>query len=295
MAEAFDPRLTPARPDLAARSLEGRVTATRFVDGWTRQVIGDTVPLRRAPQADAPLDTEALFAERLTVFEEAGGWAWVQAQRDGYVGYTPLEGLGTPVLEPTATVKVLRALIFSRPDLKSRPLGALSLSAGVTVTGGHGLFSVIARGDDPAWGHVFTDHLTVPADVAGDFVAEAERFLGVPYLWGGRSSLGLDCSGLVQVALERSGRPAPRDADMQEAALGTALMTDPVAWDGLAGLGLRRGDLVFWAGHVGIMVDAAHMIHANATHMAVSIDDVAAFAARVQKAAGPVTSVRRLD
>ncbi len=283
-----DPRVTPARPDLAARFLEGKVEATAFVDGHRAQIVAASAPVRRKPGPDQRLDTQLLFGETVKIYDQRDGWAWVQADGDGYVGYVPTGALSGSLAPATATVCVLRSFVFPEPDLKTPPLEALSLTAGVRVTHACGLFSAIARGDDSRWGYVFTDHLAVPSHVASDFVAEAERFVGVPYLWGGKDSLGLDCSGLVQVALARTGVEAPRDSDMQEAALGEA-----VAVDLPRPQGLERGDLVFWKGHVGIMVDGTRMLHANATHMAVTINDLDAFAAHVAPSAGPITSVRR--
>ncbi|MGF1456509.1 MAG: NlpC/P60 family protein [Alphaproteobacteria bacterium] len=284
-----DPRVTPARADLAARFLEGRVQADRFADGRPAQVVAASAPVRRSPSPTARLDTQVLFGETVQVYERKDGWAWLQADADGYVGYAPEMALSETVLPVTATVRTLRSFVFPEPDLKAPPLDALSLTAQVRVTQAHGAFSAIARGEDPVWGYMFTDHLSVPGHTAPDFVAEAERFLGVPYLWGGKDSLGLDCSGLVQTALARTGVRAPRDSDMQEAALGTAL-------DCPSGrlADLMRGDLVFWKGHVGIMVDSARMLHANATHMAVTIDDLAAFAGRIAPRDGPITHIRRM-
>ncbi len=283
-----DPRLTPARPDLAAKALEGEVQAARFVEGTPAQVQASVAPLRRAPRHDASLDTQLLFGEMVSVYEDKDGWSWVQAEQDGYVGYVPSDALTPERRPPSATVRTLRSFVFPKPDLKTPPLGALSLTARVSVTNGSGPFSAIARANTPLWGYVFTDHLTVLDHPASDFVAEAERFLGVPYLWGGRESLGLDCSGLVQTALARAGMAAPRDADMQEKTVGVPLDIDPSNPEGL-----RRGDLVFWKGHVGIMVDEARLLHANATYMAVTINDLTAFASQVADDAGPITSVRR--
>ena len=223
----LDRRLTPARPDLAAATLTGRVEAARFVEGWRRRIVLGAAPLRRAPSDSASLDTEALFGESVTVYEEQGGWAWAQLERDGYVGYLPASALGAPTA-PDHRLAVPRSFAYPGPSIKLPPVLALSLGARFAVSAREGDFAVNAEGL-----HVYFPHLAPLAAVAPDFVAVAERFLEVPYLWGGRTSQGIDCSGLAQTALSEAGISAPRDSDMQEAALGA-----PVAFDErLAGLG----------------------------------------------------------
>ncbi|MBY0448802.1 MAG: C40 family peptidase, partial [Hyphomonadaceae bacterium] len=246
----MDKRTTPARPDLAARHLEGLVQAERFVEGVDYQCSAGVAPIRRAPAGDAMQEDQLLFGEVFTVYEERQGWGWGQSGRDQYVGYVAMEALSAPLLAPTHRIRALRTYCFSQPDLKSAPLFLLSMNAKVTAQEQRDRYIKIARA-----GWVFEGHLAALHEHAPDWVAEAERFLGAPYFWGGRESLGLDCSGLVQSALEAAGVLAPRDADMQEA-LGEAL---PLRLEEL-----RRGDLVFWKGHVGIMLDGERLLHANA-------------------------------
>jgi cell wall-associated NlpC family hydrolase len=278
MTFGFHPRLTPARPDLAARHLEGKVTAARFVNGEPREVIEAHLPLRRAPVPDAALDTEALMGERVTIYEtNEEGWAWGQLDADGYVGFMPASGLAAPGPAPTHRVSALRTLVFPAPSFKLPPIGALPLGARLAVVRGEGRFALTASG-----GYVPVQHLAPVESREGDFVAVAERFLGTPYLWGGKTSLGLDCSGLVQVALNACGIACPRDTDMQQAALGEVVPDGP----------RRRGDLIFWKGHVAIARDASTMIHANAFHMAVAIEPIDHAIARIRASDGAVTCVR---
>lgn len=280
MTRPFDPRLTPARPDLAARALEGKVAAARFVDGEPRAVIEPHLPLRRAPSPDAPLDTEALMGERVIVFETSEeGWAWGQLEADGYVGFMPANGLAEPGPAPTHRVSGLRTLMFPSPSFKLPPIAGLPMGARLAVTRMEGRFALTASG-----GYVPAPHLAPVESREDDFVTVAERFLGTPYLWGGKTGLGLDCSGLVQVALTACGIACPRDSDMQEAGLGEAV-TDATR---------RRGDLIFWKRHVAIARDEATMIHANAFHMAVAIEPIEEALPRIRASAGEVTSVRRL-
>jgi cell wall-associated NlpC family hydrolase len=280
MAANFDPRLTPARPDLAAAHLRGKIEAARFAEGTVQEVVVGLAPLRQAPSHDAPLLTEALCGERVTVYDsDEEGWAWGQLASDGYVGFLPAAVLLTPGPQPTHRVAALRALIFPGPSIKLPPLDALPLGAQVAVAREQDVFAVTSSG-----GFVPKVHLVPLAQIEPDFVAVAERFLGVPYLWGGKSSLGLDCSGLVQVALTACGVKCPRDTDMQESALGKPA--------NLAGL--QHGDLIFWKGHVAIARGRNSMIHADAFHMAVAIEPVAEALARIGSTGSQVTSVRRL-
>ena len=273
----LDPRLTPARPDLAAEALRGKVEAQRFVAPTLARVGAASAALRRRPDVSAPLETEALFGEEVAVYEERDGWGWVQLTRDSYVGYLRLDALTAPAA-PTHRVAALRAHAYPGPSIKLPPLLAVSLGARVTVTAEAGDFLV-----DDAGRHFWARHLAPLDSVEPDFVAVSERFLHAPYLWGGRTSEGIDCSGLTQAGLRAAGVAAPRDSDMLEK-LGA-----PV--DGR----LARGDLVFWKGHVGIMQDADTLLHANGYHMAVVSEPLATARARIAASGGgEVTSIRRL-
>jgi cell wall-associated NlpC family hydrolase len=283
----FDPRTTPARPDLAALHLKGQVEARRFVAGTELEVRDPQAPVRREPSPDAPLDTEALHGERVMVYDENGeGWYWGQLCSDGYVGWLPANALRPPGPPPTHRVAALRTFVFPGRSIKAPPVDALSLGSRVAVR-------TTQRDDtreltDLASGFCIpTRHLAPVESREPDFVAVAERFVGVPYLWGGKTSLGIDCSGLVQIALTASGVACPRDSDMQEQALGAPLPTDDLAR-------LRRGDLIFWKGHVAIVRDERSIVHANAFHMAVAVEPIGEALRRIADAGSPVASVKRL-
>ena len=280
----FDPRVTPARADLAAKSLEGRIAARRYAEGREHEVVAPQAPLRQAPRPDAPLDTEALMGERVTVYEcNDEGWAWGQLQSDNYVGWLPQSALGPPAVAPTHKVTALRTFAFPGPSIKLPPVEALPFGARLAVARFEERMAVTTAG-----AYVPTAHLKPVNEYERDFVAVAERFLGVPYLWGGKTAFGLDCSGLVQVALAACGVACPRDSDMQEQALGEAVPA------GANFSGLKRGDLVFWKGHVAIVRDGANFLHANAFHMAVAIEPIAGAIARIRAAGSEVTGVRRI-
>lgn len=287
-----DRRLLPARPDLADHRLRGRVEAARYVEGELRRVIAGSAPLRRGPGRDAALDTEAQMGDPAMVYEDWEGFSFVQLGTDGYVGYVPSAALGAIDPAPTHRVVALRTFAYPAPDMKQPVLGHLGLGSTVAVAGREGAYLRLAGGISSDGilireAYLFADHC-VPIDrTEPDFAGTAERLVGIPYLWGGRTSLGLDCSGLVQLCLAAAGIGAPRDADQQEAALGSPLPPDLTA--------LRRGDLVFWRGHVGMMLDTRTLIHANGHHMTVAFEPLAVAVARIrEKSFGPVTSLRRL-
>lgn len=281
---AIDPRRNAFRPDLAAAYLEGKVEAERFVSGVLGQIIQPSVPLRKAPDLMRGLETEALFGEAVTVFDEAGGWAWVQLARDGYVGYIPSGAIRSgPLLVPNHRVQVLGTFVYPAADIKTPPIMHLPLNALLTVTGSNDRFVELGPG-----GFVIARHVATLDRPARDYVEIAERLIGTPYLWGGCTRIGIDCSGLVQTSLLAANIIAPRDSDMQRAELGTAL---PITEDFD---GLQRGDIVFWQGHVGIMADSVMLVHANAHHMAVATEPLPEAAIRIAKTSGPVIAIKRL-
>ncbi|ODA66399.1 Gamma-D-glutamyl-L-lysine endopeptidase [Methyloligella halotolerans] len=274
-----DPRLHPYRDDLAAEYLRGRIEAPRYVEGTLYRIGVSHLPLRRRPDPGGPLETEGLFGERATVFDEKDGWGWAQLQ-DGYVGYLEMEGLRKDLVEPTHRLTVLRSYLYPEPDIKTPPLDLISINALLAVEGREGPFLKLATGE-----YAFGRHAKPVETAAEDYVALAETFLGTPYLWGGKTSLGLDCSGLVQLSLQAAGFDCPRDTDMQRDALGEPVedLTD-----------LRRGDLVFWRGHVGMMRSTITLLHANAHHMAVAAEPLEDARERIASEGAAEMEVRRM-
>ncbi|MFM8747096.1 MAG: C40 family peptidase [Aestuariivirga sp.] len=277
-----DKRLHAYRDDLADAALAGRVEARRFVAPRLMRAIDPVVPVYREPRFDSMQLTQALLGEAVKLFDEREGWAWVQLARDGYVGYVKCNALAAPGLAPSHRVAVPSTFVYPAANLKSQPAQAVPLNAEVTVLDEVGAFSRLSDGR-----FVFSRHLKPAGVFEPDFVAVAEQFRHVPYLWGGKSVQGLDCSGLVQLSLEAAGAAAPRDSDMQEAALGTPIPRDDFET-------LRRGDLIFWDGHVGIMTDAKTLLHANGHHMMAVAEPLAEAADRIARRYGPVSGVRRL-
>lgn len=274
-----DPRLTLARPDLAAAGLRGTVAAARHAEPVAMQVRVPVAALMRRPGGGPRgLDTELLMGERFDVLETEGGWCWGQSALDGYVGHVPAEALAPATAAPTHRVAALLAHLYPEADIKTRPRAVLSFGTRLAVagtSGGRGTQAPMAR--LATGGYVIARHLAPLAAPAADWVAEAGRLVGVPYLWGGRSAFGLDCSALVQLAMQAAGRDCPRDSDMQEAALGTTLAP---------GTPPERGDLMFWRGHVGVMLDEVRLLHANAHHMAVAAEPLAEAVARIAAGGG---------
>ena len=269
-----DKRLIPARADLAASYLKGQVEAARFVEGEICSVTRGRASLRARPSDDAPQDSELLLGEIVTVFERRNGWAWLQAETDSYVGYVREEALG-PAADNDARVILPLTPLLSAPDVKSPLRDLLPLNATVKRGGIHGSFVEVA-------GSFIHARALAPRDeIAGDFVAVAEQFLGVPYVWGGKTFEGLDCSGLIQTALQAVGVPAPRDTDIMERELGQTVL----------GAKAKRGDLIFWKGHMGVMRDGETLLHANAFHMQVVSEPLAVAIERIAK---PVTAIKRL-
>jgi cell wall-associated NlpC family hydrolase len=281
---AFDRRLTPARADLAASFLRGKVEAARFVDGEPRRVAVPVAALRPRPAADAGIDTELLLGETVQVYDIRDGFAFIQADADGYVGHVAESALAPMGAPATHRVTALRTFVYSGPGIKFANPVPIAFGSLLSVIDRSGDFAVTDSG-----GHVFAAHVAPLDTVSVDPAAVAEMFLHCPYLWGGRSSLGLDCSGLLQTALRAAGHAAPRDSDMLEGWCANPL---PLALDKRL---LRRGDMIFWKGHCGLMLDAARLIHANGHHMTVAIEPLAVAEERIlRKSFGPITSMARL-
>jgi cell wall-associated NlpC family hydrolase len=281
--DTLDPRRHAWRADLADIRLKDRVSSPRYSSGEIATVMRAAVPLRRTPVGSAAFETEALYGERVLVFDTADGWSWIQLDRDGYVGYVPADTVARNQPPATHRIKAIGTFVYPVPDIKSPPMLHLSLNAGIVVAETGDRFYRLDTG-----GYVVARHVADVWWTDRDFVEVAERFIGTPYLWGGKTRVGIDCSGLVQVSLQSCGYEVPRDSDLQRAEIGTEIDIPPDLE------GLDRGDLVFWRGHVGIMSDGLMLLHANAHHMAVVIEPLPEAAARIRTAGLDITAVRRL-
>jgi len=282
MRGKLDPRVNPYRPDLAAAHLRGQVQADRFVEGVPCRVRAGFASLQEGPGPEHGQGSQLLFGETFTVYEERDGWVWGQNATDGYVGWLRIEMLDAEEAPATHRLRALRGFLHAGPSLEAPVLDVLSLGALLAVVGREGDWLAVAGA---GWVHAGQ---AAPLDAPPvDPVDTALSFRHTPYLWGGRSSLGIDCSGLVQLALALGGHDCPRDADQQQAAIGTPVP----ARDGT--YGFARGDVVFFPGHVGIMADSQTLIHANAFHMATVCEPLAAVLARAGEKYG-ITAVKRL-
>jgi cell wall-associated NlpC family hydrolase len=280
---ALDPRRHPYRADLAAEALRGRVEAERFVRGHALRCTRPVAPIKGRPARAAAQTAELLFGESFTVYETRGGWSWGQRESDGYVGYVRSSALGEAGEAPNSMVAALSAPVFTRAHFKAPVARCLSINSPVRILRAEGEFHRMAGG---GWLH--EAHLAAPGEAAADFVSVAEEFRGLPYIWGGNSGSGVDCSGLVQAALQRAGRPCPRDTDMQETELGQAVATREPR-------GFRRGDLIFFPGHVGIVTGPGRLLHASSRWMRVLDEALDSVLARLRREhAEPITAVRRV-
>jgi cell wall-associated NlpC family hydrolase len=280
VSATYDRRITAARPDLAAAHLKGIIPAERYREGRIKQVAQSFVGLRSAPSADATLETELLFGEIFTVYELKDGWVWGQAALDSHVGYAPAEAFGEVSSAPTHRITARATPLLSAPDVKKPSRAVLPMNAKLHVQEQGERFSRLAGG-----AYVFSAHIASITERAADWVAIAEGFIGVPYVWGGKTFAGIDCSGLIQTALEAAGTPAPRDTDLIETALGESIALDAA---------LKRGDLIFWKGHMGAMLDDARLIHASAHAMQVVVEDFAKARSRIFADGLPVRTIKRL-
>ncbi len=286
MKKPPDKRLHAYRPDRADIALKGVVSADHYVTGSPAQVIASVVDMKNQPTAQSEAGSQLLLGETVAVFEDAGGWSWVQADRDRYVGYVPSSALGPVGDPPTHVVAVPRTFLYAGPDLRHPVHMACSMGSRLTIaetTQTRGT----AYGVLPDGTAVIAKHLQPLTQHFDDYVAVAETFLETPYLWAGKSGFGLDCSGLVQLAALMCGHAVQRDSDMQAESIGESI--DP----GPGRAGLQRGDLVFWKGHIGIMTDSESMLHASGHAMRVVREPLAAAVERIAALYGEPTDYRR--
>ncbi|WP_274423615.1 C40 family peptidase [Chelativorans sp. YIM 93263] len=280
----LDRRLNAFRPDLADEDLKRHVEATRFTVGEPAAVAAPVASVHQAPDASAGMDTQFLHGDTVRVFERKDGWAWVQNVRDNYVGYVRESELGDVPQAPTHIVCIPRSFVYPEADMKAPPVRTQSIGARLAVRDviekGTTRYALLESGEA-----MIAPHLRLLDEASADFVSVAEAFLGTPYLWGGASGFGIDCSGLVQLSLFMAGREVPRDTDMQEAALGSPISEASM---------LSRGDLVFWRGHVAIMMDGKTVVHANGYTMTVSQESLAEAIQRITPLYGQPTGYRRL-
>ncbi len=284
MSAAPDKRRNPWRDDLAAGFMRGIVDVPRYVKGCEHRIASALAPIRQEPRNGAPQLTEALMGESFTVFDKRDEWVWGQLGSDGYVGYMHASHLTSKPLRPSHYVCTARSHVYGNADIKTTPLAMTGMMALVEVVATEGMFSRLADGR-----FMISKHLRALNDYEDDFVASAAQFINTPYLWGGRSGSGLDCSALVQLSLGACGIFAPRDSDMQEAELFIRLEQTPGYKN------LRRGDLVFWPGHVAIMWSDNELLHANGYHMMTVIEPFDAALKRIVADIGPPRCCKRFE
>lgn len=283
---AHDPRLHAFRSDLADTRLKDEIAAERYVAGRPGRIEAAVVDVRSAPALEAGINTQLLRGDDVSIFEDAKGWCWVQAERDGYVGYVSEAAISTRDLALTHQVVAPRSFLYPGPDLRFPRTGQVSIGSTLPIVG-----FAETRGTEyallPSGEAVIAGHLRPAGEFEADYVAVAERLLHTPYLWGGVSGFGIDCSGLVQLSMRMAGRDVLRDSDMQADSIGEPM--EPAADFS----NLRRGDLVFWKGHVAIMTDGENMIHASGHTMMVSREGLKQAIERIGYLYGGPTGFRR--
>ena len=274
----FDSRITPIRRDLASAAYKAIVKRKKYVTAKLATVKSAFTPLYS--NKGSKLSTQLLYGEECDVFETKNGWSWIQSRRDNYVGYTPTINLTRKIYKPNSKVISLRTVIYTKPDIKSVTKGYLSFNSLVEVIKIKGKYSLIKNlGWCPS-----LDLVNIKSSKF-NHIDLSKQYLDTPYLWGGRDSMGIDCSGLVQNLHQINNRPFPRDTDMQE-----IFVTNEVKYE----KDLKAGDLVFWKGHVAMMIDNSNIIHANAFHMKTAIEPLSTAKKRILKSNGKIKKLGRL-
>ncbi len=274
----FDTRITPIRRDLASTAYKAIVKRKKYVTAKLATVKSAFTPLYS--NKGSKLSTQLLYGEECDVFETKNGWSWIQSRRDNYVGYTPTINLTRKIYKPNSKVISLRTVIYTKPDIKSVTKGYLSFNSLVEVIKIKGKYSLIKN-----LGWCPSLDLVKIKSSKFNHIDLSKQYLDTPYLWGGRDSMGIDCSGLVQNLHQINNRPFPRDTDMQE-----IFVTNEVKYE----KDLKAGDLVFWKGHVAMMIDNSNIIHANAFHMKTAIEPLSTAKKRILKSNGKIKKLGRL-
>ena len=271
----MDQRFQAYNERVAAIDLKSDIDHHNFVHPECCQISVPVCDLLDEPNGDR--QRQFLYGASVDVFEDVAGWAFVRQHSDGYVGYVKAAALSS-YSNPTHYITNPLTHCYRDADFKSPDIFQLPMQSSIRV---HEHKDRFGRTD---LGWIPLTHLKPLAEKAPDIVTEAQKFLGVPYLWGGNSALGIDCSGLVQVACSACGIKAPADSDLQRAALGEHVNGD-----------MTRGDLLFWKGHVALVHDAGHILHANAHAMAVTLEPINDAIKRIEKSGdGPIIAHKRL-
>ena len=274
----FDSRIIPIRNDLASIEYKGLIKSKKFSNGTNYFLRSSSSPLYSKKNSNE-LASQLLYGEIFRVFDVSGKFAWGQSLRDNYVGYTPIESLSSKKIKATHKIQSLRALIYKKPQIKQSPIMYLSLNSLVNVKSKEGKFSFLEN-----LGWIFSGCISPINNFNFNVTELAIQYLNTPYLWGGRDSIGIDCSGLIQNIYQMVGINMPRDTDLQELFFADEIFSETK---------IKAGDLIFWKGHVAMALDNKNIIHANAYHMKTSIETLKHAKVRIAKQYGRIIKISR--
>jgi len=255
----------------------------KFFTGQRLKIIDNYTPIKCSPNIDSETMSEALYGENFILKKTFKNWLFGKLESDNYEGFISINSISTEDYKHTHYVSELRTYMYSKPDIKSVTTGILSINSLITVVDEVRGFSKLNNDS-----YVFTRHIDLKSKKNNNYIDTAIKFTNTPYKWGGRTSFGIDCSGLVQLSLMNSGYECPRDSELQKQVLGKNIPLETCFNN------LKKGDLIFWEGHVGIMVSDKNIIHANSFSMDTRIEKLTDVDSRISQNSNKICEIKRI-